>query len=118
MKVKMLIVDDDAKSITLLEDLLRLRNIEVLKASNGRDALALLTPELKCCFIDIRLPDMSGSVVARRIREKYAAMCLVAYTASVLSNEKDELIRSNLFDAVLLKPLKLEEFEKVMTALE
>jgi len=116
--VKMLIVDDDAKSITLLEDLLRLRNVETLKASSGRDALAMLTPDLKCCFVDIRLPDISGSVVARKIREKYSTMCVVAYTASVLSDEKDELIRSNLFDAVLLKPLKLEEFEKVMTALE
>ena len=67
-----LIVDDEAIMIRLLDDLLE-SSYDLQFAMNGADALALLdcsSPDL--ILLDVELPDMSGYDVCRAIRNNPA----------------------------------------------
>jgi len=112
--MKALVVDDDEKNRKLLRDLLVLRKLEVTEAGTGEEALARISPQCRLCVLDLRLPDMDGYQLAKRIREKYPAAYLIAYTASALKEETEKLKTSMLFDAVLLKPINLPDFDEVI----
>ncbi|HAT71433.1 MAG TPA: hypothetical protein DCS63_01280 [Elusimicrobia bacterium] len=112
--MKALVVDDDEKNRKLLRDLLALRKLEVVEAATGEDGLAKISVQCRLCVLDLRLPDMDGYTLAQKIREKYPAAYLVAYTASALKEETEKLKTSRLFDAVLLKPINLRDFDEVI----
>ncbi len=115
--MKVLIVDDNEKNRKLLCSLLTFRNVEVVEAKTGQDALGLVTPQIAFCVVDIRLPDIDGYEVARQIKKRYPQMPLIACTASVLAEEKKKLETAGLFDAVVLKPIDLKIFNEVVDVL-
>lgn len=112
--MKALVVDDDEKNRKLLRDLLNLRNLEVIEAKDGAEAVQKVCADCKLCIVDIRLPDIDGYEVARRIKKKYPAIPLLAYTASVFKDEREHLHHSDLFDGVLLKPMELKQFNELV----
>ena len=64
-----LVVDDDARSRELLQQLLKLDGYEVRAVDGGQAALALLedeTPDV--AVIDLRMPGMDGLELCRKIR--------------------------------------------------
>lgn len=64
-----LAVDDTAENLRLLDALLTPQGYEVLTASSGRQALAMLpTARPDLLLVDIVMPEMSGYEVARAIR--------------------------------------------------
>jgi CheY-like chemotaxis protein/class 3 adenylate cyclase len=66
---RVLVVDDVARNIRLLEALLRPEGYEVTAASSGTEALARVvdgSPDV--VLLDIRMPDLDGYEVCRRIR--------------------------------------------------
>ena len=70
MADRILVVEDDTESRTLLEDLLSTAGYEPLSASNALDALRLLynsRPDL--VLLDVMLPGSDGWEACRRIRE-------------------------------------------------
>lgn len=112
--MKALVVDDDEKNRKLLRDLLALRKLEVVEAGTGEDGLGKISAQCILCVLDLRLPDMDGYALAKKIRDRYPAAYLVAYTASALKEETEKLKTSMLFDAVLLKPINLPDFDEVI----
>lgn len=68
--MKKVLVVDDTKSIKqLLTTCLEFMNYEVLTANNGTEALELLKNEsVDFIFLDIKMPEISGTEVLRRIR--------------------------------------------------
>jgi putative two-component system response regulator len=66
---KVLVVDDEPRNIKLLDALLRPLNYEVLKASNGEEALAIVNKiDLDLILLDIMMPGMDGYEVCRRLK--------------------------------------------------
>ena len=64
-----LVVDDDARSRELLQQLLKLDGYEVRAVDGGQAALTLLedeTPDV--AVIDLRMPGMDGLELCRKIR--------------------------------------------------
>ncbi len=69
--VRLLIVDDIADNRTILARRLQRRGFEVVEASGGRDALEqIAASSFDLVLLDIRMPDIDGLEVLRRIREK------------------------------------------------
>jgi len=81
--MKRALVVDDTKNIrTLLGIYLKLNNFEVLMATNGHEALTLIDTEpIDLIFLDIKMPEISGTEVLKRIRAKGITVPVVIMTA-------------------------------------
>ncbi len=92
----MLVVDDtEAKRYTIVHSL-RLAGMEVLEASSGAEALAALAREPDVVVLDVRLPDMSGFEVCRRLKADLATAAIpVLYISALL---RDEELEARLFE--------------------
>jgi len=79
---KILVVDDTKNIRTLLSIYLKLNGFEVLMAANGPEALSIIDTELvDLIFLDIKMPQLSGTEVLKRIRAKGITVPVVIMTA-------------------------------------
>ena len=86
---RILVVDDEPEIRRFLRASLRAKQYEVLEASNGTQALELMTqhqPDLM--ILDLGLPDIDGVEVTRRIREWSQIPIIIL---SVRDREKDKI---------------------------
>ncbi|MHA1527885.1 MAG: response regulator [Alphaproteobacteria bacterium] len=104
-----LVVDDDAINLMVIEQMLGASGFAVVSAVDGVDAVAkaaLFRPAL--VLMDISMPRMSGIDAAIAIRRQSAARCpkIVAVTANVTDQQR-EACRSAGFDGFLGKPVEM-----------
>lgn len=112
MNYRILIVEDNAKNMKLVRDILQHKGWQTLEAVTGGDGVRLALehrPDL--VLMDIQLPDIDGITALRRIREHAAldAMPVLAVSASVMPDEQQQIVSSG-FDAYLTKPISLKPF--------
>jgi PAS domain S-box-containing protein len=91
-----LVVDDTEAKRYFIVKTLRLAGMEVLEAASGQEALtaAALRPDV--VVLDVRLPDMSGFDVCRRLKQDPATAAIpVLYVSSLL---RDEELEARLFE--------------------
>jgi CheY-like chemotaxis protein len=81
---KVLVVDDDARNIFALSTLLENTDMEVVSATNGRQAIEIIkaTPDLAVVLMDIMMPEMDGYETMRKIRQvpEFRTLPIVALT--------------------------------------
>ena len=67
----MLIVDDDIRNIFALTSILEWRNMIIVSAETGRDAISILQtePDIDIVLMDIMMPEMDGLDTMREIRK-------------------------------------------------
>ncbi len=113
-RTTILVVDDERSYRVLLEMSLRRAGYRILLAENGADALELLvreSPDL--LLLDLRLPDMDGEDVCRRIRSQptYAAHATVPIIMVTARAEQSQKVRGLLSgaDDYVTKPFDLGE---------
>lgn len=79
---KVLVVDDTKNIRTLLGIYLKLNGFEVLMATNGHEALSIIDSEpVDLIFLDVKMPEISGTEVLKRIRAKGVTAPVVIMTA-------------------------------------
>jgi two-component system, cell cycle response regulator DivK len=106
-----LVVEDNARNMTLLRDVLRATGYRTLEASTGGQALVLAAehgPAL--VLMDIRLPDMDGVEAVRRLRldGRTASIPVIAVTAQAMHGDRERFEAAG-FDGYLSKPVDLDE---------
>jgi two-component system cell cycle response regulator DivK len=109
---QILVVEDNAKNMTLLRDVLRATGYRTLEASTAGRALMLATehgPSL--VLMDIRLPDMDGLEALRRLRldERTASIPVLAITAQAMKGDRERFEEAG-FDGYLSKPVDIDQF--------
>lgn len=89
-KIKVLVVDDEARIRKLVRDFLVKQGYEVLEAGDGEEALDLFyqEKEIALVILDIMMPKINGYEVCREIRES-SAVPVIMLTAK--AEESDEL---------------------------
>ena len=116
-----LVADDESESRQLLVDILKAEGYEVRPADDGQLALASIMaqpPDL--ILLDIRMPDMDGFEVCRRLKSRAATeeIPVIFISASGELEEKVEGLRLGAVDYVT-KPFQREELlARVRTHLE
>lgn len=110
-KDKILAVDDTPASLKLLSDILRGEGYDVRAAINGELALhAATTDRPDLVLLDIRMPEMDGFEVCRRLKAKPETRDVPVIFVSALS-ETDEKVQGFELGAVdfVTKPYQREE---------
>lgn len=105
-----LVVDDDAINLMVIEQMLDTSGFPVVSAVDGVDAVekaALVQPAL--ILMDISMPRMNGIDAAITIRKQSAGQCpkIVAVTANVTERQR-EACKAAGFDGFLGKPVEME----------
>jgi two-component system, cell cycle response regulator DivK len=107
-----LIVDDNEKNRKLARDVLRAAGLRTLEASRGDEAIIVATdnrPDV--ILLDLRLPDMNGTEVARQLRSgtETREIPVVALSASAYAWSSERLLAAG-FDGYLQKPIDIRAF--------
>jgi two-component system cell cycle response regulator DivK len=90
---------------------LRLAGFETLEAASGAEALALAAEHLPdVVLMDIRLPDMDGTEVTRRLKSApaTAAIPVIALTSLAMKGDREWFLTAG-FDGYLEKPISVRE---------
>jgi two-component system cell cycle response regulator DivK len=105
-----LIVDDDERNRKLTSAVLGAAGFRTLEAETGADALSLAREHLPdAILLDLVLPDLAGTDVARRLRDdpRTARLRVVALSATHVGPE-EEWFRAAGFAGYLAKPIDVD----------
>ncbi len=114
---KVLIVDDDARNIFALTSLLENQDMEVLSATNGRDAIEQVrsTPDMSIVLMDIMMPDMDGYETMRQIRAlpHFRNLPMLALTAKAMKGDREKCLEAGASDYIA-KPVNTDQLLSLM----
>jgi CheY-like chemotaxis protein len=109
---KVLLVDDDARNIFALSSVLERRGMQVLTATTGREAIALLeeTPGVAIVLMDIMMPEMDGYETMQVIRgnSDFRRLPIIALTAKAMKGDREKCLAAGASD-YLAKPVNTEQ---------
>ena len=117
-QIKIVNVEDYAPSREASSELLRLAGFTVYEAANGCEALevvARVKPQL--VLLDVKLPDISGHEVCRRLKADDPATPILQISASLVSGQDKVRGLESGADAYLVKPVEPEEMIATIRAL-
>lgn len=113
--MKKALIADDTKNIrVLLTTCLEIEGYTVLSASDGRQALELLAQEaFDLIFLDIKMPEISGTEVLKQIRDRGVTTPVVVITAFATVKNAVECTKMGAV-AYLQKPFTSDKVRSVL----
>jgi signal transduction histidine kinase len=116
---RILFVEDDPGKRYVIARQLRIHGFQIDEAATGEAGLAMLTPAYDVAILDMKLPDMHGSEVCRRIKENPAtASVMVLELSGTFGSPEDRARGLDLgADAYLVHPVEMIELVATLRAL-
>jgi CheY-like chemotaxis protein/signal transduction histidine kinase/HAMP domain-containing protein len=109
---KVLVVDDDARNIFALTTVLETQEMEVLSATNGRQAIEIInnTPDLAVVLMDIMMPEMDGYETMRQIRKdaRFRTLPILSLTAKAMKGDREKCLEAGASDYIA-KPVNTDQ---------
>jgi CheY-like chemotaxis protein len=105
---KILVADDDMRTVYAVSALLRGKGAEVIVAENGQEALARMTshPDVAAILMDVMMPEMDGYEALKRLRRdaRFARIPAIALTAKAMKEERQRCLDAGATE-YLAKPV-------------
>jgi CheY-like chemotaxis protein/anti-sigma regulatory factor (Ser/Thr protein kinase) len=116
--LRILVVDDETEVLAVEADMLRAEGHEVLTASSGAEALAVLGggPAVDLVITDLGMPEMNGWEVARAVRQGWPSVSVGLVTG--WGEQPPGSPSDGGLDFVISKPLTLETLADAIARLE
>ncbi len=114
---RVLIVDDNVDGAEMIAQFLEILGYHTAMAHDGPDAMriaAQFSPQI--ALLDIGLPVMDGYELAKRLREQWTEVKLVAITGYGQESDRERAHRTG-FQAHLTKPVNLDVLAKLVETL-
>jgi DNA-binding NtrC family response regulator len=118
MIATVLLVDDEVPFVDAMSRRLKKRNIEVLAAYSGIEALARLEENraVDLVILDMKMPGMDGIETLREIKKSYPLIEVVLLTGHATVETAIEGMKLGAYD-YLMKPCEMDELvRKVVDA--
>jgi CheY-like chemotaxis protein len=114
---KVLVVDDDARNIFALTSVLENQEMEVMSATNGRQAIDTLqsTSDVDIVLMDIMMPEMDGYETMREIRNipQFRTLPILALTAKAMKGDREKCLDAGASDYIA-KPVNTDQLVSLM----
>ncbi len=112
--MRVLLVDDESQFVEALAERLQLRGFDTLVANDGPGALDLLEKDrVALVVLDLRMPEMDGLEVLRRIREKWPTTQVIIATGHGDEEDRRKCLELGAF-AFLSKPVNIKELSHLL----
>jgi len=113
-----LIVEDDEMSLTYLKEVLKSTKINIIHASDGKQAveLAYNNPDIDLILMDIKLPEMNGYEATRKIKYFRKSIPIIAQTAYAMADDKQKSLQIGC-DDYISKPINRHKLLYTMDTL-
>jgi CheY-like chemotaxis protein/two-component sensor histidine kinase len=112
-----LLADDDIRNVFAINSVLESRQMKVLHAENGREAIRLLeaNPAVDLVLMDTMMPEMDGLSAIQEIRrqERFARLPIISLTAKAMKGDREKAIDAGASDYVA-KPVDPDRLLAVM----
>jgi DNA-binding response OmpR family regulator len=116
-KPTVVIADDDLEILTMVRTLLRRRDVKLIEASDGEEAMRLIREnEPDLVVLDVMMPGMSGWEICKTVREE-AALAETGVIMLTGIGERLNEMTSPLYgaNAYLDKPFDLNDLDEAVT---
>ncbi|HEX2689118.1 MAG TPA: ATP-binding protein [Kofleriaceae bacterium] len=116
---RVLFVEDDLGKRYVIARQLRAAGFDIVEAATGAEGLAKLSPEFDIAILDMKLPDMYGWDLCKRIKENpQTASIMVLELSATLATAEDRARGLDLgADAYLIHPVEIVELIASLRAL-
>ena len=107
-----LLIEDNVVNRTLIRDVLNFKGYQTLEAASAEEGIKLaIEKKPALVLMDFQLPGMNGidALKALRAEPATAAIPVVAITASVMQQDRQEIMRAG-FNGFIEKPINLRVF--------
>ena len=109
---RVLVVDDDIRNIFALTTVLENHEMEVVSATNGRQAIEMVEtmPDLSVVLMDIMMPEMDGYETMREIRNdpRFRTLPILALTAKAMKGDREKCLEAGASDYIA-KPVNTDQ---------
>jgi CheY-like chemotaxis protein len=107
-EIHILIVDDNPSMTKTLADILEAKGYAVHAAYSGKEALKILSKHsVDIMLTDVRMPDMNGVELYRKMRKKHSGVVTFLMTAYAADDIIQEGVKEGI-RTVLTKPLDID----------
>ena len=102
-----LVAEDDTTSFNYLKVLLDLKQIKILRATNGRQAvdICLENKDIDLILMDMHMPKMNGMEATIEIKKFRPNLTIIAQTANAMPEDRDEFYNAGC-DNYITKPVE------------
>ncbi len=114
--IKILVVEDEPKSVKLIREIIEMRAHTIMEANNGVSALRLINEHIPdLIFVDINLPGMDGLTLTKLIKAnpKINNIPVVAVTASAMKGDKQRFLQAGC-DEYISKPFHVKDIIDIL----
>lgn len=112
LEKKILVVDDEVAILAVMEEIFKMKGYGVVTAGSAEEAIQLLSEEaFMVMFLDLKLPDMNGIELCKRIRRDNLIAIVYAFTGYTNFYGLMDC-RSAGFDDFFVKPVAVDTLLK------
>lgn len=113
--LKVLIAEDDNISFLFIQQLLKLPEITLLRAVDGKQAIemARANPDLSLILMDIKMPAVNGFEATRQIRKFNSRVPIIAQSAYTFTGEQEQALDAGCNDYITKPINKKKLFELI-----
>ena len=107
-----LIVEDNAKNLKLIRDLLQFKGYATLEAETGQAGIALARERHPALVLmDVQLPDIDGRTAMQALKghDDTRSIPVIALTAFAMKGDGEAFLADG-FDGYISKPIEVKEF--------
>ncbi len=102
--LKLMIVDDEERFLATTEKLLRKKNVDVVTASSGAEALEKLRAQaVHVVILDVKMPGMDGVATLKEIKRQFPLVEVIMLTGHATVESAVEGLQTGAVD-YLMKP--------------
>ena len=105
-----LLVDDEVDFVEAFSERLEMRNLEIAKAFNGKEALGVLEKNhtIEVVILDVKMPGMDGIEPLTEIKKKYPLVEVIMLSGHADVESAIEGMKLGAFD-YLMKPCEMDQ---------